>query len=49
MGNKYVERLSNDLKDYGKGYSISNLKYLVQFANEFNLEEIIQQPVRQMP
>ena len=21
-GNKYIERLSNDLKDYGKGYSI---------------------------
>ena len=25
-GNKYIERLSNDLKDYGKGYSCEQLK-----------------------
>ncbi len=24
-GNKYIKRLSNDLKEYGKGYSIQNL------------------------
>ena len=24
-GNKYVERLSNDLKEYGSGYSTQNL------------------------
>ena len=24
-GNKYIERLSNDLKNYGKGYSTQNL------------------------
>ena len=24
-GNKYIERLSNDLKEYGKGYSRANL------------------------
>ena len=37
-GNKYIERLSNDLKEYGKGYSISNLKYMMQFS--MNLELI---------
>ena len=25
-GNKYIERLSNDLKEYGKGYSYESLK-----------------------
>ena len=25
-GNKYIERLSNDLKEYGKGYSYEQLK-----------------------
>ena len=48
-GNKYIERLSNDLKVYGKGYSRANLFEMMKFANEFNLEEIIQQPVRQIP
>ena len=48
-GNKYIERLSNDLKIYGKGYSRANLFEMMKFANEFNLEEIIQQPVRQIP
>lgn len=42
-GNKYIERLSNDLKEYGKGYSISNLKYMLQFANEFTINEISHQ------
>ena len=45
-GNKYIERLSNDLKEYGKGYSRANLFEMMKFANEFNLEDIIQQPVR---
>ena len=48
-GNKYIERLANDLKEYGKGYSVSNLKYMVQFANEFTIEEISQQAVGQIP
>ena len=39
-GNKYIERLSNDLKDYGKGYSRANLFEMMKIANEFNLEEI---------
>ena len=31
-GNKYIERLSNDLKEYGKGYSYEQLKKMSQFA-----------------
>ena len=42
-GNKYIERLSNDLKEYGKGYSTQNLKYMVRFANEFSKDEFGQQ------
>ena len=49
MGNKYIERLSNDLKDYGKGYSYESLKKMAQFANEFTREEIRLQPATQIP
>ena len=38
-GNKYIERLSNDLKEYGKGYSYESLKKMSQFANEFTIDE----------
>ena len=48
-GSKYIERLSNDLKEYGSGYSFRNLKYMSQFTKEFNGEEIRQQPVAQIP
>ena len=39
-GNKYIERLSNDLKKYGSGYSKQNLKYMMKFANNFTEYEI---------
>ena len=48
-GSKYIERLSNDLKDYGKGYSITNLKYMSRLASEFNPFEFSQQPAGQIP
>ena len=48
-GNKYIERLSNDLKDYGKGYSITNLKYMSRLASEFTSFEFSQQPADQIP
>ena len=35
-GNKYIERLSNDLKGYGKGYSYDNLNYMRRFSFEFS-------------
>ena len=42
-GSKYIERLSNDLKEYGKGYSTQNLKYMLRFATEFTKDEFRQQ------
>ena len=47
-GNKYIERLSNDLKNYGKGYSFRNLKYMSQFAKNISWEELRQQVVAQI-
>ena len=40
---------SNALKEYGKGFSIFNLKYMMQFSNEFGINEISQQAVGQIP
>ena len=48
-GSKYIERLSNDLKEYGKGYSKRNIQYMVKIANEFTDDEIMQQPAAQIP
>lgn len=48
-GNKYVERLSRDLKEYGKGYSYPQLKKMSQFAAIFTIDEIGSQPVNQIP
>ena len=48
-GNKYIQRLSEDLKEYGKGYSYRNLKYMRQFASVFSKDEIGQQVVAQIP
>ena len=31
-GSKYIERLSQDLKEYGKGYSVQNLYRMSQIA-----------------
>ena len=47
-GNKYIERLSKDLSEYGSGYSKTNLKYMSQFANVFTYEEISQRGVGQI-
>ena len=47
-GNKYIERLANDLKEYDKGYSFRNLKYMSQFSNTFSKDEIMQRPVAQI-
>ena len=42
-GNKYIKRLSIDLKEYGSGYSAQNLKYMVKLVNEFTEDEICHQ------
>lgn len=47
-GNKYIERLSKDLNEYGKGYSFRSLKYMSQFANTFSYDEISQRGVGQI-
>ena len=48
-GNKYIERLSNDLKNYGKGYSTQNLYRMSSIANEFTYSELFSQPGREIP
>ena len=48
-GNKYIEKLSNDLKEYGKGYSYEQLNRMSNLANTFTHEEIMSQPVTQIP
>ena len=48
-GSKYIEKLSQDLKEYGKGYSIQNLKYMSQIANEYTIGEISHQLGGQIP
>ena len=48
-GSKYIQNLANDLKEYGKGFSRANLFYMKQFANEIDKNDIIQQPVGQIP
>ena len=48
-GNKYIERLSKDLKEYGKGYSRDNLYRMSQFATIFSKGELMEHPVPQIP
>lgn len=48
-GSKYIENLANDLKEYGNSFSFRNLHYMVQFSTEFTKDEIMQQPVAQIP
>ena len=48
-GSKYIQKLSNDLKEYGNGYSYDNLYRIAQFADEFNENEIMEQPVPKIP
>jgi len=47
-GSKYIEKLSNDLKEYGKGYSIQNLKFMSRFAKIFS-DKIGLQVASQIP
>jgi predicted nuclease of restriction endonuclease-like (RecB) superfamily len=51
-GSKIVETLSKDLRSAFpdmKGFSITNVKYMVQFAKEYPDLTISQQPVGQIP
>ena len=48
-GSKYIKNLANDLKEYGKGYSVQNLKYMSQIACEYTIGEISHQLGGQIP
>ncbi|NGX53476.1 MAG: hypothetical protein K1000chlam4_00188 [Chlamydiae bacterium] len=51
-GSKTVEKLANDLKSSFpnmKGFSTRNIRFMVQFAREFNEYEIVKQLVSQIP
>lgn len=48
-GTKYVQRLANDLKEYGSGYSFDQLMRMSQFANIFTDDDILAQPVPKIP
>ena len=48
-GSKYIEKLSNDLKEYGREDSVQNLHYMTQLSNTFTKKEILQQAVGQIP
>ena len=48
-GNKYIEMLASDLKEYGNGYSTDQLKRMARFASYFRENEISAQAVHQIP
>ena len=48
-GSKYIKNLASDLKEYGKGYSVQNLKYMSQIACEYTIGEISHQLGGQIP
>ena len=48
-GSKYIQNLASDLKEFGNSYSTRNLHYMSQFAEIFKEDEIMQQPVAQIP
>ena len=48
-GSKYIQNLANDLKEYGKGYSVSNLKRMMRISEEFSSDEFSAQVARQIP
>lgn len=48
-GNKYIQRLADDLREYGRGYSCEQLKRMARFSSLINEEEIGAQVVTQIP
>lgn len=50
-GSKFIENLSKDLRlsfPLAQGFSVTNLKYMQQFAREYTLDEISQQGVGEL-
>lgn len=48
-GNKYIKRLSEDLKKFGNGYSYAQLIRMSQLAKYFSADEISSPPANQIP
>ncbi len=48
-GSKYIQKLSEDLKEYGKGYSVRNLELMCKFVEKITPDEFTKQPVSQLP
>lgn len=48
-GNKYIRRLSEDLKEYGRGYSFDQLRRMSRFALIFTEDEIRAQAAPKIP
>ena len=48
-GNKYIQKLAEDLKEYGRGYSYPQLKRMSRFAKTFTEDEIGSRAVIQIP
>lgn len=49
FGDKYIERLAADLKGYGKGYDVENLKYMAKFSSFFTEDEVITYSIAKIP
>ena len=48
-GNRYVQRLAGDLKEFGRGYSFDQLRRMARFAQCFSESEIRARPVPKIP
>ena len=48
-GNKYIQRLGVDLKEYGRGFSFDQLRRMARFASIFTEDEIRAQPGPKIP
>ncbi len=48
-GNSYIEKLANDLKEFGKGYSKRHLFFMSRLAHCFNYQEINNLPIAYIP
>ena len=48
-GNKYIQRLAEDLKEYGRGFSFDQLRRMARFASIFTEQEIWSQPAPKIP
>ena len=48
-GSKYIQKLSEDLKEYGVGYSVRNLELMCKFAGAILSSDFSKHPVSQLP